>query len=180
VGKWKKVMFVFILEVLRGVEGPRPDSFWDVPKKRRRHHLPKKPKVLPSEALPKKSEVSPPEAPAASSKPEVPPPESPVASALGELPGLDEDDMMEEHVRSPFLDSFILLTPPSRPYHTPTLFEWGRWTQENQFPRSYNRNRVLNWVAEADSKGFPRVWQFERVIVLGYDSSFYSTLLIRS
>jgi hypothetical protein len=34
-GKWKKVMFVFILEVLCGKEGPRPESFWEVPKKRR-------------------------------------------------------------------------------------------------------------------------------------------------
>jgi hypothetical protein len=179
VGKWKKVMFVFILEVLRGVEGPRPESFWDVPKKRRRRRLPKKPKVLPSEALPKKPEVSPPEAPAASSKtPEVSPPEAPEASALGELPGLDEDDMMEEHVRSPFLDSFIPLTPSSRP-DTPSIFEYGRWKQEHHFPKSYNRNRVLNWVAEADSKGFPREWQLASVKALGYDSSFYSTLLIR-
>ena len=33
--KGKKVMFVFILEVLDGV-GPKPGSFWTVPKKRRR------------------------------------------------------------------------------------------------------------------------------------------------
>src|SRR6267142_2739223 len=43
----KKVMFVFILEVLDG-DGPKSGSFWEVPKKR--HHrptLPKKPKEKP-------------------------------------------------------------------------------------------------------------------------------------
>jgi hypothetical protein len=47
-GKWKKVIFVFILEVLCGKEGPRPELFWKVPKKRCCHpHLLKKPKVSP-------------------------------------------------------------------------------------------------------------------------------------
>src|SRR6267142_2905504 len=41
--KGKKVMFVFILEVLDG-DGPKPGSFWAVPKKRRRRPtLPKTP-----------------------------------------------------------------------------------------------------------------------------------------
>src|SRR6267142_3700597 len=51
--KGKKVMFVFILEVLDG-DGPKSGSFWEVPKKRRhRPTLPKKPEVSPgpSEAL---------------------------------------------------------------------------------------------------------------------------------
>jgi hypothetical protein len=84
-GKWKKVMFVFILEVLRGEEGPRPESFWEVPKKRRRRpRLPKKLGVSLPEALPKKPEVSPSEAPE--------------ASALAAESGLDldDDDMAED------------------------------------------------------------------------------------
>jgi hypothetical protein len=48
-GKWKKVMFVFILEVLCGEEGPRLESFWKVPKKCHCHcpRLLKKPEVSP-------------------------------------------------------------------------------------------------------------------------------------
>src|SRR6266850_2491675 len=49
--KGKKVMFVFILEVLDG-DGPKPGSFWTAPKKRHRHLLlPKLPKVPPHEPL---------------------------------------------------------------------------------------------------------------------------------
>jgi len=45
--KGKKVMFVFILEVLNG-DGPKPGSFWTAPKKRcHRLLLPKLPKVPP-------------------------------------------------------------------------------------------------------------------------------------
>src|SRR6267142_2233820 len=47
--KGKKVMFVFILEVLDGT-GPKPGSFWTVPKKHRHCLLlPKLPKVPPCE-----------------------------------------------------------------------------------------------------------------------------------
>src|SRR6267142_6813928 len=47
--KGKKVMFVFILEVLDGT-GPKPGSFWTAPKKRpRRLLLPKLPEVPPHE-----------------------------------------------------------------------------------------------------------------------------------
>jgi hypothetical protein len=86
-GKWKKVMFVFILEALHGEEGPRLESFWEVPKKCHRcPRLPKKPKVSPSEA--------------------------PEASALAEMPGLDEKDTVMEDVPSFQADlSFIPLFP---------------------------------------------------------------------
>ena len=72
--KGKKAMFVFILEVLDG-DGPKPGSFWEVPKKRRhRPTLLKKPKVLPvaSEALVK----------------------APLALTLIEQPDLDGNDLM--------------------------------------------------------------------------------------
>src|SRR6267142_722012 len=56
VAKGKKVMFVFILEVLDG-DGPKSGSFWEVPKKRRRRPtLPKKPDEKP-EASPSASEA---------------------------------------------------------------------------------------------------------------------------
>src|SRR6267142_815251 len=61
--KGKKVMFVFILEVLDG-DGPKPGSFWTAPKKRRRPlPLPSSPEVPPCEpsvtpALPAVVELS--------------------------------------------------------------------------------------------------------------------------
>jgi hypothetical protein len=40
--KGKKALFAFVIEILDR-DGPKPGSFWAVPKKHH-HHLPKKPK----------------------------------------------------------------------------------------------------------------------------------------
>jgi len=78
----KRVMFVFILEVLDD-DGPRPGSFWEVLKKCRHHpHLLKKPKS-PSVATPMVT------------KPKVPPVAPPVALALTKEPEEVGDDLMD-------------------------------------------------------------------------------------
>ena len=60
--KGKKVLFVYILEILDG-DRAQSRSFWEVPKKRRRHHpiKLKKPEVTPGIApvAPEKPKVSP-------------------------------------------------------------------------------------------------------------------------
>src|SRR6267142_6140672 len=95
--KGKKVMFVFILEVLDGT-GPKPGSFWTVPKKRRRHlllpklpevplHEPSAPPALPAVQEPGGSDMMTGVEPSAPT--DLPPPPIPTP---GPLPSLLYDD----------------------------------------------------------------------------------------
>ena len=83
VAKGKKVLFVFILEILDGNRA-QSRSFWEVPKKRRRR----------CPIKPKKPEVTPGKAPVASEKPEVSPTAAMVAQAILKKPDRVEEDAM--------------------------------------------------------------------------------------
>jgi hypothetical protein len=128
-GKWKKVMFVFILEVLHGEEGPRLESFWEVPKKC--HHRP---------CLPKKPEVSPPEAPE--------------ASALPVTQGLDRSDAVMEDVPPPPADlSYIPLPIPPITRTKVSQDNWLVFLLLHPFPRKFDHSRIVSWVVEVDRIG---------------------------
>ena len=135
VAKGKKVLFVFILEILDGNRA-QSGSFWEVPKKRR-HRRPS--------SKPKKPEATPGVAPAASEKPEVSPVAAAVASAILKKPDRVEEDAMTGVVPSVSADP-----PPSRlssPLPTlPRYHSEAHFLQHNPFPREFDRARIQRWL----------------------------------
>jgi len=130
VAKGKKVMFVFILEVLDG-SGPKPGSFWTAPKKcHYRLLLPKLPEVPPREppappALPAVQELSGCDVmtgvePSAPINP--PPPPTPTP---GPLPPLPYDDTVARRLIGLFTAEAILTIHP--------------------FPQELDRLRIVRW-----------------------------------
>jgi len=134
VAKGKKTMFVFILKVLNG-DGPKPGSFWEVPKKC--HHystLPKNPEVTPTafEAL-----VKTPIAPTLV--------EAPLLSTLLQQSDLDRNDPMTGVMPSalpdlhPSLLQLSTLSPlPLRPLAEAVHAIFP-------IPREFDCMRIVSW-----------------------------------
>ena len=137
--KGKKVLFVFILEILDG-DRAQSGSFWEVPKKRRRRRPSSKPK---------KPEVTPGAAPVASEKPEVSPFAAKVASAI-----LKKPDRVEEDAMTGVEPSVPADPPPPRTTSTPTpprhftfvgLSE-AEFLKDYPFPREFDRATIIKWL----------------------------------
>ena len=147
VAKGKKVMFAFILEVLDG-DGPKSGSFWEVPKKHRRHPiLLKKPEVSPltSQAL---------------VKTEVPLRESLAPSALPAVPETCGHEMMTGVKPSAPIDLPPPSTPPPGPSFLGDMHDLGvtlpnritipseallvSMLVNNPFPREFDCSRIVS------------------------------------
>ena len=128
--KGKKVLFVFILEILDGNRA-QSGSFWEVPKKRRRRRPIK----------PKKPEVTPGIAPVASEKPEVSPTAAMVAQAILKKPDRVEEDAMTG------VEPSVSANPlPSRPLFTPAYPQFeATFLAQHPFPREFDRARIEKW-----------------------------------
>ena len=129
----KKVLFVFILEILDG-DRAQSGSFWEVPKKCRRRRPIK----------PKKPEVAPDVAPVASEKPEVSPTTAMVAQAI-----LKKPDRVEEDAMTGVEPSVSADPPPSRPFSPlPSIHRYNseaHFLARNPFPREFDRARIEKW-----------------------------------
>ena len=128
--KGKKVLFVFVLEILDGNRA-QSGSFWEVPKKHRRRRPIK----------PKKPEVTPGAAPVAPEKPEVSPTATMVAQAILKKPDRVEEDAMTG------VEPSVSADPPlSRPLFLPAdpRFE-ATFLAQHPFPCEFDRARIEKW-----------------------------------
>jgi hypothetical protein len=132
VAKGKKVLFVYILEILDG-DRAQSGSFWDVPKKCRHHHPIK----------PKKPEVTPGIAPVAPKKPEVSPTATLVAQAILKKPDQVEEDAMTGVEPSASTNPPCPRTPlpPSVSSFIEDLF-----LSTNPFPCEFDHAKILEWL----------------------------------
>ena len=133
----KKVLFVFILEILDG-DKAQPGSFWEVLKKCCCHHpiKPKKPKVTPGIA------------PVALKKPEVSPTAALVAQAILKKPDRVEKDAMigvEPSVPTDPPPPPSLFSPPCCPW-TPTE---DTFLVLNPFPHEFDCAKIEEWLRKA-------------------------------
>ena len=133
--KGKKVLFVYILEILDG-DRAQSRSFWEVLKKCHRRHPIK----------PKKPEVTPGIAPVAPKKPEVSPTVTMVAQAI-----LKKPDRVEEDAMIGVEPSVPADPPPSRTF---TPAESAFLVEEiflltNPFPHEFDRTRIMEWLQKA-------------------------------
>ena len=128
--KGKKVLFVFILEILDG-DRAQSGSFWEVPKKRRRRRPIK----------PKKPEVTPGVAPVASEKPEVSPTAALVAEAILKKPDRVEEDAMTG------VEPSVSADPPlSRPLFLPAYPQFeAAFLAQYPFPHEFDHARIEKW-----------------------------------
>src|SRR6267142_1824968 len=163
VAKGKKVMFVFILEVLDG-DGPKSGSFWEVPKKRRRRPtLPKKPDEKP-EASPSASEALV-ESLLASTSPAVPEP-SGHEMMTGVMPSVPIDlpppvptpgppvpptAPARAAPREETLAESLTLVPFPREYAQPGIVRWGQSYRHRGY--SFDRATLLRIVNGAGHTG---------------------------
>ena len=139
--KGKKVLFVFILEILDG-DRAQSRSFWEVPKKRRRRRPIK----------PKKPEVTLGAAPVAPEKPEVSPTATMVAQAILKKPDRVEEDVMTGVEPSVSTDPL-----PSRTFSPSPLslsskeFSPSREASFlfcNPFPREFDHAKIEEWLSK--------------------------------
>ena len=139
VAKGKKVLFVFILEILDG-DKAQSGSFWEVPKKHCRCCLIKlkKPKVTPGIA-----HVAP-------KKPEVSPTTTMVAQAI-----LKKPDQVEEDAMTGVEPSVPADPPCSRPFSpSPRIFlpfTEEEFTFGYSFPCEFDHVKIEKWLREAKS-----------------------------
>ena len=137
VAKGKKVLFVFILEILDG-DKAQPRSFWEVLKKRHRRCpiKPKKPKVTPGAA------------PVAPKKPEVSPTAAMVAQAI-----LKKPDRVEEDAMTGVEPSVSTNPPHSRTPLAPTVssFIEELFLFTNPFPHELDHVKILEWFQKVKS-----------------------------
>jgi hypothetical protein len=139
--KGKKVLFAFVIEILDR-DGPKPSSFWLVPKKR---HLrsSKKPKD-PEEKTPGPQDKT----PTASHE----------APADVQKPIAGEDDAMTGVVPSvtadspptPSLSSLPVRSPGHLPYVNP-------FVSANPFPIGRDQEAMYQWRCKAEAVGIPRM-----------------------
>ena len=130
--KGKKVLFVYILEIL---DGDRAQSgfFWEVLKK----HCHRRP------IKPKKPEVTLGVAPVAPKKPEVSPTAALVAQAI-----LKKPDRVQEDAMTGVEPSVSADPPPSRPFSPPSRPRYhteGYFLSCNPFPREFDRVKIEHW-----------------------------------
>jgi hypothetical protein len=137
VAKGKKVLFVYILEILDG-DRAQSGSFWEVPKKRRRRRPIK----------PKKPEVTPGVAPVAPKKPEVSPTTTMVAQAI-----LKKPDRVEEDAMTGVEPSVSADPPPSRTFSPADVSSFVEevFLLSNPFPREFDRLKILEWLQKVKS-----------------------------
>ena len=133
VAKGKKVLFVFILEILDG-DRAQSGSFWEVPKKRRR--------CCPIK--PKKPEVTPCIAPVAPKKPEVSSTTALMAQAI-----LKKPDRVEEDAMTGVEPSVSTDPPPSCPFSPlpsiPRYHSEAHFLACNPFSREFDRAGIEKW-----------------------------------
>jgi hypothetical protein len=138
--KGEKVLFAFIIEILDG-DGPKPGSFWIVPKKRHHHSL-KKPKD-PEEKTPGPQDKTPTvshEAPAVIQKPG--------ANGKGARRGVGPSAPTNPPPppQPPSLSSLSARSPGHLPYVNTFL-------SANPFPPGYDLEPVYQWRVRADTAG---------------------------
>ena len=139
--KGKKVLFVYILEIL---DGDRAQSgfFWEVLKK----HCHRRP------IKPKKPEVTLGVAPVAPKKPEVSPTAALVAQAILKMPDRVEEDTMTAVEPSVSADP-PLSHPFSPPVHRPSFEEY--FLAHNPFPHEFDRVGIEKWFRLAKQHKVP-------------------------
>jgi hypothetical protein len=137
--KGKKVLFAFVIEILDG-DGPKPGSFWAVPKKRCRR-LPKKPKD-PEEKTPGSQDKT----PMVSCK--VPADvQKPVAGGNDAMTGV----VPSVQVDLPQSPSSSLL-PARSPGHLPYV---NTFVSANPFPVGCDQEAMYQWKRKAEAIGIP-------------------------
>ena len=137
VAKGKKVLFVYILEILDGNRA-QSGSFWEVPKKC----------CCCCPIKPKKPKVAPGVAPVAPKKPEVSPTATLVAQAI-----LKKPDRVEEDAMTGVKPSVPADQPHSRHFspspHPFLPFTKEEFTYGNPFPRKFDRTKIEKWLRAA-------------------------------
>jgi hypothetical protein len=137
--KGKKVLFAFIIEILNG-DGPKPGSFWVVPKKRR-CRLPKKPKD------PKEKTPGPQDKTLTVSHKAPGDVQKPVASGNDTMTGV----VPSVPVDLPLPPSSSLLS--ARP---PGLLPYvNTFVSANPFPIGHNQEAMYQWRHKAEAVGIP-------------------------
>jgi hypothetical protein len=138
--KGKKALFAYVIEILDG-DGPKPGSFWAVPKKRRRR-LPKKPKD-PEGKTPGSQDKTP-----TVSRTALADVQKPVAGGNDAMTGVVPS--IEADLPQPPSSSL----PSARsPGHLPYV---NTFVSANPFPVGHDQEAMYKWKCKADAIGIPR------------------------